>query len=714
MKKIKKYAVLIVLLCTFLIGTDFVKATEGEILADKTAIKDDITYGRKATVKLDINANQFSKVDKTDVILVIDRSTSMAGTKMTDTLNATKELINKIITNETKEKVRMGIVVYGNNIFENYTTNLTNDGQKLLSLVDNITSNYNEEGTNIHAGLLKAEVLLSDSTKDTNKIIILLTDGEPYQYIGINGEVCKNDKSNKKNCKKTPIDAALEVAGKLKQKDIIIYTVGFDIKTNTTAQKVLTDISTDPDNTHSYLADNYIGLKNSFDNMVKNFSVVATDGIITDIIPKGFKLISTLDDATSVLNNDGTTTITWNIGDISSLVNNTLSYNIEALNTEYGSMYTNKSAILTAKPVSGNPKYESDISIELNIPNVAIPSITKDDTYSLKHGETLTISKENGILKNDLLTHKNLDKDAVVTDKIVLVGNNTNDIDIKDDGSFTYKSNNKGVVTYEYYIESTILINDKEEIVKSNTSKIILNIDENKTYYIVNYLEEGTNKILGDNKKENGNVYDIITENAINITGYTLIGDVKQTLTLKEKDNIINYYYKVDDALYTVNYLEEGTNKILFNSKNVYVNYDDVITENAIDIKDYKLVNEESQTIKIKLEDNTINFYYKKVNGTVKSIYVDSSNKEISDSIILTDLIGNDYKTAKKDIKMYKLIKIDGEERGKYTDKEIVITYIYEKVPDTGLFKKDNSGNITLISLISFGLLLLIRKKIFN
>lgn len=65
--------------------------------------------------------------------------------------------------------------------------------------------------------------------------------------------------------------------------------------------------------------------------------------------------------------------------------------------------------------------------------------------------------------------------------------------------------------------------------------------------YTVRYLEHGTEKVL-HNEKTSDVKYrygKVVTENAIDIPGYTLVGEATKALTIrdKDKDNVITFYY---------------------------------------------------------------------------------------------------------------------------------------------------------------------------
>ena len=623
MNRIAKYLfTLLISISVFLIGVNYVNAesSAGEILLSKTASKKDLEKGRSADVTLTVNANGFSTVDKTDVVLVLDRSSSMNGTPMENTKTAAKDLIELLITDKTKAKTRAAIVTYGSDLLTSYTSNsLTNDVTTLKDTINSIPSSINNEGTNVHAGLLKAEELLRSSGTDTQKIVILLSDGEPTYYIGTDNKIhgmggsdnyendyCEGYYSHRRfnyynsgKCYVSEDDntVAMEYsnygnvfttkdaykpstntnnkATTMKADGTKIYTIGFGKGASGNAYEFLGNIASNPTDKYRYTASDYAGLKEAFNKIVNDFTKVATDAIVTDIVPVGFQIKEgTLPSvATAIENKDGTTTITWKIGDIKSTAANSLTYTVEAKKGEYGSMYTNVSATIKAKSVDGNPKYGSSnpISLDFDKPYVPIPGVTvKDDYYDIKQGTTFTTPAEKGILDNDELTHKNLDENATVTDRIVLVyDNETNgkaeNITLNQDGTFSYNATKDtlGKITYKYYVETTVEVNGKSQVVISNVSTITLNVIKNPTKYVVNYLEKGTDKVLHDAKSEDGNVYDEIklADVIMTIKGYNYDSVNVDPLVLSDNTvlNVMNIYYtKRTDLSYTVNYYYNG------------------------------------------------------------------------------------------------------------------------------------------------------------
>lgn len=586
----------------------------------------------------------------------------------------------------------------------------------------------------MHAGLLKAEELLRSSGTDTQKIIILLSDGEPTFYLGSNNKLCGFGRSDwyddSRGCKNKPSTVANAEATTIKSSGTKIYTVGF---TSGADMTFLGNIASTPTDKYSYTASDYAGLKETFKKIVNDFTTVATDAIVTDIVPAGFQIKEgTLPAGATAIEKDGITTITWVIGDIKSTATNSLTYTVEAKKGEYGSMYTNVSATINAKSVDGNPKYGSSNSISLDFdkPYVPIPGVTvEDDYYDIKQGTTFTTPAEKGILDNDELMHKNLDENATVTDRIVLVyDDETNgeaeNITLNQDGTFSYNATKDtlGKITYKYYVETTVEVNGKSQVVISNVSTITLNVIKNPTKYVVNYLEKETNKVLYDAKLEVGNVYDEIklSDVIMTINGYNYDSVNVDPLVLSDNTvlNVMNIYYtKRTDLSYTVNYLEKDTNKVLNQSKEVNdVEFDAVINseEEIIDITGYEFDSLNPEKLVIDVENNVINIYYTVLHGTVKVKYVDSNDKEIIEPEIIKGQVGTDYEIKAKEIAKYKLSKVVGNEKGKYIDGELVVTYVYDTIPDTGVYASDYSVVVSVMSIAIFMTLVFFKKKMFN
>ena len=132
-----------------------------------------------------------------DIVLVLDVSGSMAGSPMEETKKASVKFIDTILD----EDASIGIVTYDDSA--SMQADFSADKAALEATVSGI---YDGGSTNIEAGLAEAEAMLRTSGA-RKKIIVLMSDGEPN--AGKEG------------------DELIAYADSLKEKGIIIYTLGF-------------------------------------------------------------------------------------------------------------------------------------------------------------------------------------------------------------------------------------------------------------------------------------------------------------------------------------------------------------------------------------------------------------------------------------------------------------------------------------------------------
>lgn len=141
--------------------------------------------------------------------------------------------------------------------------------------------------------------------------------------------------------------------------------------------------------------------------------------------------------------------------------------------------------------------------------------------------------------------------------------------------------------------------------------------------YIVHYYEEGTTNTVSPDKEVTGQTFKAsVTEKAIAVDGYTALAPTSQTITIaveteEVKNEIIFYYAKRTDLVYTVHYYLEGTTTTVQADKVVdKQTFGDTVTETPDDISGYYIVDDTAQTITISAtETNEIIFYYNVVRG---------------------------------------------------------------------------------------------------
>ena len=207
-----KFIYIFMLVASIIVGGTFLmtnaKDEAGKISLEKNATKvydgvseDNLEKGRFAQVTLDVNAKSYDVDAKTklDGVLVMDNSYSMGENDANPSMtlsrrqaakDAATDFVGKLI-NEGKDNVKIGMVVFGTDIQS--TQQLSSNKTTINDFISGISSIYNQ-GTNVQAGIAKANELLTTGRTDAKKAVIILTDGEPtyfnytYTYYNKKGE----------------------------------------------------------------------------------------------------------------------------------------------------------------------------------------------------------------------------------------------------------------------------------------------------------------------------------------------------------------------------------------------------------------------------------------------------------------------------------------------------------------------------------------------
>lgn len=134
---------------------------------------------------------------------------------------------------------------------------------------------------------------------------------------------------------------------------------------------------------------------------------------------------------------------------------------------------------------------------------------------------------------------------------------------------------------------------------------------EDLVWYTVEYLYYGTDRPIRENKYWMWTIGSSITENAPNIPWYEIDWPSSASITLSsdETSNNITFYYIEEEplytplALYTVKYwvCSSGSFNVLY-TKNSWAPIGSTITENAVDIHNYRLVDFTEKTIEYIVE----------------------------------------------------------------------------------------------------------------
>ena len=216
-------------------------------------------------------------VNGTNIVIVIDRSASMDGNRIKKAKEATNSFIDKVFTkNSNTHGSTVTVVTFGTNakwvgglLFGGYehtpyanqigiTATDYNTAQNLKNAVNNIknqTTNPGGSGTPYYKGLEKAYGILYDettglSTNDNQNAVIFLSDGAPDDT---------DNETSRKN-----------IINNLKDKNTIMYTIGFGVKKDSDAHNVLKTVAYgNADNT-------YLAKDDGTNDLVNVFSAISS------------------------------------------------------------------------------------------------------------------------------------------------------------------------------------------------------------------------------------------------------------------------------------------------------------------------------------------------------------------------------------------------------------------------------------------------------
>lgn len=284
-----------------------------DLKSDDKLYEDDTTIGTEypepGTVKIDKQATSsgfdetgLSRVELSttgipirkgcDIVLILDVSSSMGngnteGTKLYNTKKAAENFVNEVLGDSIygeKSNNRLALVTFaGNNsgktgIGNQILFSLTNANSK-DKVIDEIRNLQHEYGTDYDYAFDSAERILENADSNREKYVIFMTDGEPYRYNGKGYVDFTNGVPEKHN-----------VATRIKDNDskLKLYTIGFDITGNTTAQKVLQGISSG-DGYYIDAADSD-QLNEAFEEIASSMQRAGIEGVVTDKMGKNFKL----------------------------------------------------------------------------------------------------------------------------------------------------------------------------------------------------------------------------------------------------------------------------------------------------------------------------------------------------------------------------------------------------------------------------------------
>lgn len=250
-----------------------------------------IDCGGSFRIKLSLTAAPDITSNPTDIVLILDRSGSMAGSPLANMKSGAKKFIDIIdeATDGTKDGQigsgsRIGIVSFSDTATQN--TQLITSVADLKSAVDSLVSG----GSTNHADAFTKALDLFDPASSNAKVMVMFTDG--VTTAGGNPNT---------------------VAANAKAQGVIIYSIGLSGNGGIDEQ-ALRDWASDPDSAYVAITPDDAELENLFEDLAKNISKPgATDIVITDTVSPCFRITSLSSPTKGTANILNSNTVEWKI-----------------------------------------------------------------------------------------------------------------------------------------------------------------------------------------------------------------------------------------------------------------------------------------------------------------------------------------------------------------------------------------------------------------
>lgn len=227
--------------------------------SSKTVNTSTIRCGDSFQVTLSLTSAPDIVSNPTDIVLILDRSGSMAGSPIANLKNGAKKFIDIIdqSTDDTQDGQigngsHIGIVSFATTATQN--TQLITDVATLKSSVDDLSAGGN---TN-HADAFTKALDLFDPTSTNAKVMVMFTDG--VTTVG---------------------DPPTPVATAAKAQGIIIYCIGLSGNTGLDVQ-ALNDWASDPDSAYVAITPDDAELEDLFEDLAENISNPGATNIVID------------------------------------------------------------------------------------------------------------------------------------------------------------------------------------------------------------------------------------------------------------------------------------------------------------------------------------------------------------------------------------------------------------------------------------------------
>lgn len=262
--------------------------------ANKVLSTDRIECGESFTVTLSLTGEPDITSNPTDIVLILDRSRSMAGSPLANLKSGARKFID--IIDEATDGTQDGQIGYGSHIgIVSFATSATQDTQlttsvaELKTAVDSLTAN----GSTNHADAFTKAYQLFNPASSNARVMVMFTDGET-----------------------TAGDDPAPVAAMAKANGVIIYCIGLSGNGGIDEQ-ALKEWASDPDSAYVAITPDDAELETLFEDLARNIAKPgATDIVIRDQVDDCFKITSVSRPSKGTASLLSDTTVEWKIDEL--------------------------------------------------------------------------------------------------------------------------------------------------------------------------------------------------------------------------------------------------------------------------------------------------------------------------------------------------------------------------------------------------------------
>ena len=266
----------------------------GVTSSNKKISVDRIECDGSLKVTLALSASPDILTNPTDIVLVLDRSGSMAGSPLVNMKAGAKTFID--IIDEATDSSQDGNIGSGSRIgIVSFADSATADTQLITSVntLKNAVDAIAAAGSTNHADAFAKATQLFDPLSTNAKVIVLFTDGKTTA-----------------GPPPAPVAAAARASG------VIIYCIGL-IGSDGIDVNVLNDWATDPDASHVAVTPNDGDLEELFKDLAANISKTgATNIVIDEVVNPDFSITSVIPPTKGTAMMVDSNTLQWKIDEL--------------------------------------------------------------------------------------------------------------------------------------------------------------------------------------------------------------------------------------------------------------------------------------------------------------------------------------------------------------------------------------------------------------